>query len=175
MEVGLLLIQVVTGVLIAGHGAQKLFGAFGGPGVEGFTGFTSSLGLRPARPLAVAAGVSELIGGGLLVLGLAIPLAAALIVSTMVVAARTAHAGKGVWVSKGGWELPLLYAAVPVGVAVHGAGPWSLDAAIGWDVAGLAWGLGALGAAVVGAAGVLALTHRKGTPEIRNEPAPSGA
>lgn len=172
MEVGLLLLQVVPGALIAGHGAQKLFGAFGGPGLEGFSGFASSLGLRPARPLAVAAGASELIGGGLLALGLATPLAAALIVSTMVVAARTAHAGKGVWVSDGGWELPLVYGVVAVGFAVNGAGPWSLDAAIGWDVAGLAWGIGALVLGVLGGAGVLTLGRERHSTGRR---APVGA
>ena len=134
MEFGLFLIHVVVGALVAGHGAQKLFGAFGGPGLEGFGGFLTSLGLRPLRPLAVAA---------------------VLIVSVMVVAARTAHAGKGLWVTEGGWELPLVYGAVAVGLAFNGAGAWSLDAVIGWDVAGLVWGVAALALGVVGGLGVL--------------------
>lgn len=172
MEIGLLLVQVVVGLLVAGHGAQKLFGAFGGPGLEGFRGFVSSLGLRPARPLAVAAGASELIGGGLLALGLATPLAAVLIVATMVVAAGTAHAGKGVWITDGGWELPLVYGTIAVGLAFSGAGPWSLDAAIGWDVAGLAWGVGALVLGVVGGASVLTLGRER---QSADHSAPVGA
>jgi putative oxidoreductase len=109
----------------------------------------------------VAAGASEFIGGGLLALGLATPLAAVLILSTMVVAARTAHAGKGVWVSEGGWELPLVYGAVAVGFAFSGAGPWSLDAAVGWDVSGLPWGIGALALGILGGASVLTLGRER--------------
>jgi putative oxidoreductase len=157
MQVGLLLIHVLVGALLAAHGAQKLFGAFGGVGLEGFGGMLTSLGLQPVRPLALAAGAAEFAGGGLLALGLATPLAALLIVSVMFVAARTAHAGKGLWASNGGWELPLVNAGVAVGLAFIGAGAWSLDAVIGWDVAGLAWGLGALLLGVLGGIGVLAL------------------
>jgi putative oxidoreductase len=156
MELGLLLIHVLVGALVAGHGAQKLFGAFSGPGLEGFGGFLTSLGLGPTRPLALAAGATELAGGVLLALGLATPLAALLIVSVMLVAARTAHAGKGLWASDGGWELPLINAAVAVGLAFNGAGSWSLDAVIGWDVAGLAWGVGALALGVLGGLAALA-------------------
>jgi putative oxidoreductase len=157
MELGFALIHVVLGALLAGHGAQKLFGAFGVPGLDGFSGFLGSLGLRPARPLAVAAGASELVGGLLLALGLATPLAALLIVAVMVVAARTAHAGKGVWAGDGGWELNLVYGVVAVGLAATGPGPWSLDAVIGWDVAGVVPAAGALVAGVLGGLSVLVL------------------
>ena len=172
MEVGLLLIHVLVGALVAGHGAQKLFRAFGGPGIEGFGGFLTSLGLRPAHPLALAAGASEFAGGVLLALGLATPLAALLIVSVMVVAARTAHAGKGLWVSQGGWELPLINGAVAVGLAFNGAGAWSLDAVIGWDVAGLVWGIGALVLGVLGAVAVLVAGRDR---ESATHTAPAGA
>jgi putative oxidoreductase len=157
MEVGLLLIQVVVGALVAGHGAQKLFGVFGGPGLDGFGGFLGSIGLRPAGPLAFAAGAGEFAGGILLALGLATPLAALLIVSVMLVAVRTAHAGKGPWAGDGGWELNLTYAVVALGLAANGAGAWSLDAAIGWDVAGPLWALGALVLGLAGGASVLVL------------------
>jgi putative oxidoreductase len=149
MEVGLFLIHVLVGALVAAHGAQKLFGAFGGPGLEGFGGFLTSLGLRPQRPLA-----------------------ALLIVSVMLVAARTAHAGKGLWVSEGGWELPLAYGVVAVGLAFHGAGQWSLDAVIGWDVAGLAWGLGALALGLLGGLGVLVAGRAR---ESARHATPAGA
>src|SRR5690242_1008340 len=157
MQVGLLLIHAVIGALLAGHGAQKLFGIFGGYGLEGTGGYMEGFGLRPGKPYAAAAGAAELTGGLLLASGLATPLAAALIAATMFVAARTDHAGKGLWIFNGGAEYVLTVAAVAIGLAFNGAGAWSLDAAIGWHAAGVAWGLGALGAALLGSAGALAL------------------
>src|SRR5215218_5092255 len=73
----------------------------------------------------------------------------------MLVAARTAHAGKGPWVTGGGWEYVLTIAAVAIGLAFNGAGAWSLDGAIGWDVSGLSWGVGAALVALLAANGVL--------------------
>jgi putative oxidoreductase len=157
MEIGLFLIHVTVGALLAGHGAQKLFGWFGGHGVEGTGGFfESALHLRPGRHMALAAGASEFFGGTLLALGLLTPLAAAMIAGTMLVASLTAHAGKGPWASNGGWELPLTNAAIAIGLAFNGAGQWSLDHAIGWDVAGLWWGIGATVLAVLGGLGTIA-------------------
>jgi putative oxidoreductase len=92
--------------------------------------------------------------------GLFTPLAALLIAATMLVAARTDRAGKGLWIFAGGSEYVLTIAAVALGLAFNGAGAWSVDAAIGWDVAGLAWGLIASGGALAAAASVLALRHR---------------
>jgi putative oxidoreductase len=160
MEVGLLFIRIVIGGLLAGHGAQKLFGVLGGFGLEGTGGYMEGFGLRPGKLFALAAGSSELIGGLLLGAGFFTPLGATLIASTMLVAARTDHAGKGVWIFNGGAEYVVTVTAVVVGLAFAGAGSWSVDAAIGWDVAGTGWGLGVLGVAVAGAASVLALRHR---------------
>ena len=151
MEVGLLVLRVVVGALFVGHGAQKLLGWLGGHGPAG-TGqfFESALGLRPGRRLALAAGLNEAIGGLLLALGLLTPLAAVLIVATMVVAVATVHWTKGVWNSDGGYELNLVYVAAVLAVTAIGAGEWSLDAALGLDVAGAGWALGALAAGLVG-------------------------
>ena len=160
MHVGLLLIHVVVGLVIAAHGSQKLFGWFGGGGLEGTSGWMESLGLFPGRRRALAAGLAEFVGGSLLALGLLVPVSAVLIASTYLVAARTAHAGRGPWNANGGWELPMVLATVPVGLAFNGAGNWSLDNAIGWDVSGLWWGIGAAGVALLGAAGVLANARR---------------
>jgi putative oxidoreductase len=160
METGLLLIHVVVGLLLTGHGAQKLFGVFGGFGVSGTGRYLESLGLRPGRPLAVAAGVTELAGGLLLAAGLFTPLAAALIAATMLVAARTDHRGKGLWIFNGGSEYVLTVATVAIALAFAGAGEWSVDAAIGWDVAGLWWGVGTTCVAVVGGHAVLAVSRR---------------
>jgi putative oxidoreductase len=159
MQVGLLLIHAVIGALLAGHGAQKLFGLFGGYGLEGTGGYMEGFGLRPGKPFAAIAGTAELAGGLLLAAGLLTPLAAALIVATMLVAARTDHAGKGLWIFNGGAEYVLTVSAVALGLAFNGAGAWSLDAVIGWHVSGPVWGLGSLGVAVCGAGSTLLLRH----------------
>jgi len=82
-----------------------------------------------------------------------------MVASTMLVASRTDHAGKGLWIYNGGFEYVLTNAAIVIGFAFAGAGPWSLDNAIGWDVAGTWWGIGAAVAALVGGCSVLALRH----------------
>jgi putative oxidoreductase len=161
MEAGLLLIHLFIGAALAAHGAQKLFGWLGGYGIEGTGGYLESFGLRHGRLMAVAAGSSELVGGLLFAAGFLTPLAAALIAATMLVAARTDHAGKGFWIYNGGNEYVLTVAAVVIGLAFNGAGPWSLDAALDLDLDGLAWGLGALGAAAIGAVSVLSLFRER--------------
>jgi putative oxidoreductase len=157
MEIGLLIVRVVVGGLLVGHGSQKLFGWFGGYGLNGTGGYMESFGLRPGPLFALTAGAAELAGGLLFGTGLLTPLAAAMVASTMLVAARTDHAGKGLWIFNGGAEYVLTNAAVVIGFAFAGAGDWSLDHAIGWDVAGTWWGLAAAFVAVVGGGSVLSL------------------
>src|SRR5207253_2809226 len=96
MDFGLLILRVVVGALLVGHGTQKLFGWFGGYGLEGTGGFFHSLGFRPGRAMAAVAGLSEAGGGLLLALGLLTPLAGAAIVGTLLVAASV-HVEKGLW------------------------------------------------------------------------------
>src|SRR3954467_1460810 len=110
MDLGLLVLHGVVGLLLVGHGAQKLFGAFGGHGVEGTAGFFESLGLRPGRLHALAGGLGEGGGGGRLVLGLRPPVGAAWVIAVMTPASLPAHRGKGPWPQTGGWELPLVNA-----------------------------------------------------------------
>jgi putative oxidoreductase len=124
-----------------------------------------SLGLRPPRLHAVAAGLGEFTGGALLALGLLVPLGAALITAVMFTAALTAHRGKGLWNQDGGGELPLVFATIAFALAAVGAGDASLDAALGLDVSGLGWALGALGVGVAGGLGAVVLGRH----------APSGA
>jgi putative oxidoreductase len=169
MEIGLFIIRLVVGGLLMAHGTQKLFGWFGGYGVAGTGGFMESLHMRPGRLMALAAGTAEALGGLLLALGLFTPLAALLIASVMFVAARTAHRGKGVFAQNGGFELPLVNAAVAIGLALDGAGKWSLDNAIGWDVSGVAWGLGALALAVIGGLGAIEFGRRHGRRPVRGD------
>ena len=168
MEIGLLIVRVVVGALLIGHGSQKLFGWFGGYGLKGTGGYMESFGLRPGPLFAFAAGAAELAGGLGFATGFATPLAAALVGSTMLVAARTDHAGKGLWVYNGGFEYVLTNAAVVVGVAFAGAGTWSLDHAIGWELSGTWWGIGAAVAALLGGASVLAV--RRVGAAVHTEP-----
>ncbi|HEX8075158.1 MAG TPA: DoxX family protein [Thermoleophilaceae bacterium] len=155
MELGLLILRVVIGALFVGHGAQKLFGAFGGHGLKGTAGFFESIGLRPGRAHATAAGMSELAGGALLALGLITPLAAVLLIATMTAAIVTVHASKGVWVSDGGYEYNVVLAAVAFAVAAIGPGPWSLDRALGLTESGAGWALGALALGLAGGIGAV--------------------
>lgn len=173
MDFGLFLLHAVVGLFFVGPGAQKLFGAFGGHGLAGTAGFFESLGLRPGRLHATAAGVAELVGGALLVLGLLVPVAAALIVATMVAAVATAHAGKGPWATEGGWELNATYAVVAVALAGAGAGAWSLDHVLDLNVSGTEWAAGALAAGLLGGAGAV-LTGRAAS-RGQEDTAPSAA
>jgi putative oxidoreductase len=168
MELGLFIIHVVVGALVAAHGTQKLFGWFGGHGPARTAASMESLGLRPGSRMAAGAGTAELVGGLMLAFGFLTPVAAVLVTAVMLVAARTAHAGKGPWISNGGWEHVLVIAVVAVGLAFNGAGSWSVDAGIGWDVSGFWWGLAAAVVALVGATGALA-AGRRATSSSRDD------
>src|SRR3954470_1308770 len=100
MDLALLVLRIVVGGLFVGHGAQKLFGAFGGHGLAGTAGFFENIGLRPGMLHARAAGAAELVGGLLLALGLFTPFGAAALIATMVAAIVTVHYAKGVWVTE---------------------------------------------------------------------------
>src|SRR5947208_16761268 len=95
MSIGILILRLVIGLTLAAHGAQKLFGWFGGYGLTGTGGFLEQLGFVPGRRNALLAGLAEVGGGLLLAVGLATPIAAAVALSVMVVAGVCAHAGKG--------------------------------------------------------------------------------
>jgi putative oxidoreductase len=155
MELGLLILRVVVGALLVGHGAQKLFGTFGGHGVSGTAGFFESIGLRPGKLHAIGAGTAEVTGGVLLALGLITPLAAVLLTAVMTAAILTVHLRNGVWATANGYEYNLVLIAVAFAVAAVGAGDWSLDNALGLDVAGTGWALGALGVGLLGGIGAV--------------------
>lgn len=172
MDIGLLLIRVIVGLLMAGHGAQKLWGWFGGHGPKGTAGFLESLGYRPGKPYAVVAGLSELAAGVLLVVGLAVPLAAAILIGVMLNAALSVHLPNGLWVSDGGMEYPLVLSTVAAALALTGPGQVSLDAALGWSRPS-AWV--ALAAVVVGIlAGLAAIGMRTVAPAVEEALADDG-
>jgi putative oxidoreductase len=128
MDAGLLIVRMVAGLVMAAHGAQKTFGWFGGYGLAGTGGFMESLGFRPGRLFAAAAGGTEIAGGLLLALGFLGPLGPALIISVMIVAIATVHWTHGLFAQNNGIELPLLYIAAAAAIALIGNGAYSLDA-----------------------------------------------
>lgn len=150
MTLGSTVIRGVIGPLFVGHGTQKLFGWFGGHGLEGTGGYFESLGLRPGRKHATAAGMAEAVGGALLTLGAMTPLATTMISGTMVTAIRKAHGSNGPWVTEGGYEYNLVVLAAMTALADRGPGRLSVDAALFPRWSGPAWAALSLGAAVAG-------------------------
>src|SRR5882762_8534639 len=130
MDLGLLIARIVLGLLMAGHGSQKLFGWFGGYGLAGTGGFFENLGFKPGKLFAAAASAGEVISGLLVALGLFGPVGPALMLSVMIVAAVSVH-WHGVFATSNGIELPLLYATAGITFALTGPGRFSLDALLG--------------------------------------------
>ncbi|MDX6580695.1 MAG: putative oxidoreductase [Gaiellales bacterium] len=153
--------RTVIGGLFIGHGTQKLFGWFGGPGLEGAAAGFDSMGLRPGRRNAIAAGVTETAGGAALALGLAMPLAAAALVGTMITAIRTVHLKNGPWNSNGGYEYNLVLIVAVLALVEAGPGCLSVDHARGSKQHGALWALAALAAGAAGSAAVTELAKRE--------------
>ena len=133
VSAGLLVGRLMLGLAMAAHGSQKLFGWFGGYGLAGTGGYFEQLGFRPGRAYAAAASSAEVVGGLLVALGLLGPVGPALVLSVMVVAAVTVHWKGGFFAQSGGIEVPALYAAGAIGLALAGPGRFSLDAVLGLD------------------------------------------
>jgi len=166
-NLGLLLIRLIFGLVMVAHGAQKLFGWFGGYGLAGTGGFFESLGFRPGRTFAAAAALSEFIGGWLFALGILGPVGPALILAVMLVASISVHWRNGLFAATNGVEVPLLYATAVVGVTLIGFGSYSLDGALGlatlWTpgLVGLALAVG-----VIGGIANLLLRKKPTTPTV---------
>jgi putative oxidoreductase len=131
MGLGLLIFRLVLGLGFAAHGAQKLFGSFGGYGLEGTGGFFAGLGFRPGKLFALAAGLGEFGGGLLTAFGLGGPFGPALMIVVMIVAIFSVHLGKGYFVTTGGPEAPILYIIGALAIISVGPGPYSLDSILG--------------------------------------------
>ena len=176
MEVALLALRLVVGLTFAAHGAQKLFGVFGGGGIAGTAGAFDQIGLRPVKLQAWLAAVAEFVGGLLIALGLATPFAAAALIGVMTAAVLSVHLPYGFFNTSNGYEYNLVLAVAVFALAGIGPGDWSLDNTLDIDLAGTGWALGALGAGVVG--GVSAVVIGRLVPEReadREQPASTPA
>ncbi|HEY3107793.1 MAG TPA: DoxX family protein [Chloroflexota bacterium] len=127
----LLLLRLAVGLLFIGHGGQKLFGWFGGKGIDEFAGSLTKAGIEPSMFWAYFEATAETAGGALLALGLLTPLAAAALVGDMLVATLKVHAAKGFWSQEGGFEYNLVLIVLLVGIGLMGPGRYSLDQTLG--------------------------------------------
>lgn len=164
MSVGRLAARAVIGGLFIGHGTQKLFGWFGGPGRSGTEGMMESLQMRPAKLHATLAGVTETAGGAMLAAGLGTPLAAASLTGVMTTAIRKIHLANGPWAANGGWEYNAVMIAALAALVESGPGSLSLDHHYDMERKGTLWALTALGAGV-GAAFLTMAAGQRGTPD----------
>jgi putative oxidoreductase len=177
MSYGILLLRVVLGSIMMAHGAQKLFGWFGGGGPRGTAGSFAQLRFRAPLMMALAAGVAEFGGGLLIATGLMTPLAALAIAVVMLNAIGTVHWRNGFWNTAGGYEFNLLVYAAAVAIAATGAARFSFDNLLGWadNISGLWWGVGVLGLSALASAVTLTVGRRRSpaqtSAEIRLESA----
>ncbi len=149
---------------MAGHGLQKLAGSFGGPGLKGTQQMMGSIGMHPAKPQAVAAALSETIGGGLTAAGLLSPLGPAMLTGAMAVAIQKVHAKNGVWVTAGGFEYNLTLIAAAFALAAEGPGPVSIDGLLGKNRSGPLWAVAELVVGLGAAAATLAVANKMAPP-----------
>jgi putative oxidoreductase len=167
MKIGRLLLRILVGGFFVGHGTQKLFGWFGGHGLEATAKGFEQIGLKPGKAHATAAGLAEAGGGAALLAGAETPLAAAAITATMITAIKTVHLKSGPWASNGGYEYNAVLIAVVLALAELGPGPISIDALLGRERSGTGWALAAACAGAFGALGAQLLTSSPAaaTPE----------
>jgi putative oxidoreductase len=156
--------RVVIGGLFVGHGTQKLFGWFDGPGIDGMSAGMTKMAMNPPRANAYAAGITETAGGALLALGLATPLATASLTGVMVTAIRKVHLRNGVWASKGGYEYNAVLIAAMAALTEVGPGELSLDHALGIEKHGPGWALGAVAVGALTSTLVIEVAGRQQPP-----------
>jgi putative oxidoreductase len=170
MDVGLLALRAVVGFLLIGHGTQKLFGWFGGTGIEKWVAGIRSRGFVPPPLWGWTGALGETVGGALLAIGFLSPLGSLGIAASMLVAIVTAHWSKGLWNSKGGIEFPLTNMTVAVALALTGPGSYSLDHLLGISLP--RW-LGWLAALVIIGGAVVGLITRRVPVTTGQQPAPA--
>jgi putative oxidoreductase len=170
MKLGRLLLRVTVGGLFVGHGTQKLFGWFGGHGLDATANMFESIGMRPGNRNAIAAGVAEAGGGAALAAGFATPLAAATLTSVMLTAINRVHLKNGPWVTNGGYEYNAVLIAAVLALAEVGPGELSLDHALGQERSGPGWAVLALALGVAGAVGAHIAAEAAPAPPAPPEP-----
>jgi putative oxidoreductase len=161
LSMGLLVARLVLGLAMAAHGAQKIFGWFGGLGLAGTAGFLDQVGFRPGRLFAAVAAFAEVFSGVLMALGLLGPVGPALMISVMIVAMGAVHWSNGFFAMNDGVEVPVLYAVGATALALTGPGIFSVDAVFGLEwlwMPRIAWATLAVG--VVGGVANLAIRRR---------------
>jgi putative oxidoreductase len=163
MDIGLFLLRLTVGLTLAAHGTQKLFGWFGGPGLDAIGQLFETLGFHPGRRHALMAGLVETGGGLLLALGFLTPAAAAAVFSVMFVAAVSVHLKQGFFVTSGGFEYALVLGVAGLTVAFTGPGSLSIDALLGYSMSGALWGVGAFFVGLFG--GAIQLARRRPAPQ----------
>lgn len=173
MKIGRLLLRLTVGGFFFGHGTQKLFGWFGGHGIDATANMFESMGMRPGRRNAVAAGLAEAAGGAALVQGFATPLAAGALTSVMLTAIHRVHLKNGPWVTNGGYEYNAVLIAAALALAEVGPGELSVDHALGIERSGPGAALAAAAIGVAGAVGAHQLAARYPAPPPAAEEAPS--
>lgn len=149
MGIGRLLLRIVIGGIFLGHGLQKLTGAFGGPGLAGTEKMMAATRMYPTERNALAAALTETVGGAAIVAGAGMPVATAAVTSAMATAYTKVHRKNGFWNSKGGYEFNLALVAAATALTIDGPGPLSVDAVVGKHRWGVFWGLLGLGAGIV--------------------------
>jgi putative oxidoreductase len=175
MKFGRLLARLFIGGLFIGHGTQKWFGWFGGPGIEKTSGMMESLGLAPGRANAHAASASETLGGLGIALGALTPASAAALIGSQVTAIRTVHFKNGFWSTSGGYEYNLTIIAALLLIVDGGPGPFSVDGALGIEETGAGVALAALAAGVLGSTVSLAAAKAAQQKAAAEAPTPADA
>jgi putative oxidoreductase len=161
---GRLILRLVVGGFFVGHGTQKLFGWFDGPGLDTTAQGFEQMGMRPGKVNALAAGTAEAGGGALLALGAATPVAASVLTATMLTAINRVHLAKGPWVTKGGYEYNAVLIAAVLALAETGPGPLSVDHLFGQEREGGRWAALALALGIIGAVGAHVAAERTPGP-----------
>lgn len=161
--------RIVAGIILAGHGLQKLAGWFGGGGIRGTAAFLEQLGFRPGRTWAYVVGLAETLGGLSLALGFLTPIGAILALGVLTTAILVVHVRKGLWNQNGGLEHPFVLGVIALAAALGGPGRFSLDAALGLELpvwVGWLW----LGAVLLGVLTALIVRARSTTTAGRSMP-----
>ena len=152
-DLALAVLRIAIGLVLAAHGAQKVFGVFEGPGLEKWRGAVAGMGFAQPRVMGTLAAFTELFGGLAFAIGMYTPIVAAMLAVDMLVAIVKAHWAKGFFVQKGGYEYPLVLFIALCVIGISSASRYSVDAALGLFAGNAAWFAGVLLAGILATIG----------------------